>query len=202
MLKLLLQLLLYNTHQDFHRSLDSPTLKKVSFQPPVQKWEAWLNGAMKFCIQSNTFSDSQSIFCGASICVIHLWAFTDSSCFLLLLLFWLPTQTQVLHVLFPTCHQLVTAEQKDCSCIFKQLPSSCTPHPGSLSCKANSKVTPCTEAVTEEVQIPWPFVWLQHQSLVDFTRHYIYLHPLLVFVPQPWYPLVIWDDGRRKLSHI
>lgn len=105
--------------------------EKVSFQPPIQAWQAWLNNAV------NAFSDSRYIFYGASMYVKHIWALTDSSLSTLLpdVVLWLPTHTQVLHVLYLS--SVGGRPQRDGLCIFSLLLSSWYPP----SCQANSKET-------------------------------------------------------------
>jgi len=151
--KLLLKLRLHTTPRFSSLTLQAET-EKVSFQPPMREWQAWLNNAKKFCSQSNTFSDSRYIFCGASIYVINLWAFTVSSLHYTALhccSLDFSAKLKCYNVLYPACHHLAMAQQKQGSCIFNQLLSSSTPHPGSLSRQANSKETQCNDSVTEEV---------------------------------------------------
>lgn len=104
-LKLLLKLQL-QTAPRFSSLTRQAGTEKVSFQPPVQEWQAWLNNAMKFCSQSDTFSDSRFIFGGACNPSPSFHRFPLYMTPLVVSLFWLPTQTQVLHVLYPTCHRL------------------------------------------------------------------------------------------------
>lgn len=158
-LKLLHKLQLLTTPR--FSSLTRPTeTEKVSFQPPIQEWQAWLNNAMEFCSQSNTFSDSRYIFCRASICVIHLWAFTDF-CFTRhcsLMLASNPNSSATC-ALFYLSSIGDNRTKKDGSCIFNQLPSSCTTHPGSLTCQG---------CLVKKHNVSFcPFVWLQQQSSTD-----------------------------------
>lgn len=182
MLQLLLKLQLHTTPRFSSLTLPAET-EKVSFQPPIQEWQAWLNNAMKFCSQSNTFYWQQIYFlrslnlCNPSLS-FHRLLFTLHS----LLLFWLLSQIQVQHMLRPARHQLVTAQQKDGSCIFNRRPLSSTPHSRTLSCQVNSKETQCNEAVNWGSSELWPFVWLEYRGSTDSTRH-LYSHPILVLVP-------------------
>lgn len=97
--------------------------------------------------------------------VISLISPFTSHCFL--------PKLKVQHVLYTTTHQLPPAEQKDHSCIFKQLPSSCTPHAGSFIHQATRRGR--TAASTLQLR---KFTAL---SFCVVPEHiFFFLHPLLI----------------------
>ena len=169
-LKLFLKVQLHNTKQGFHPSLGRRGLRRSVRSHPYR------NDRHDWIMQWNSgvtpihFLTADTFFCRAAIYVIHLWAFTDFS------FTWLCALMLLFRLLIPklkyrTCYELLTAEQRDGLCIFNQLLSSCTPHPGSLSCRARE--THCNWGGLE----PRAFVWLQFQSSTDFPIMYTHCIP-------------------------